>query len=69
MLGRSLNRICPVLECSIKCSGSELPAGDVGDVSAYEPHVFFVLLGATRGYVLSAKRQWFTLRVFGCLDF
>ncbi|KAF3537156.1 hypothetical protein F2Q69_00024207 [Brassica cretica] len=55
--------------CSIKCSGGELPAGDVADVSAYEPHVFFVLLGATRGHVLSAKRQWFTLRVFGCLGF
>ena len=45
------------MECSIKCSGGELQAGDVGDVSAYERHVFFVLLGATRGYVLSVKRH------------
>ncbi|KAF3532680.1 hypothetical protein DY000_02037359 [Brassica cretica] len=29
----------------------------VGDVFASEPHVFFVLLGAARGYVLSVKRH------------
>ena len=45
------------MECSIKHYGGELPAGDVGDVSAFEPHVFFVLLGAACGYVLSAKRN------------
>lgn len=44
------------MECSVKRSVGELLAGDVGDVFASVPHVVFVLLGATRGYVLSANR-------------